>query len=339
MSQTSLDKYWKNSVSPARIRAKLTPTQSSSVRNIKDSKVIAKTKLSSSKNLLVSKKDQLNANTTQLSQPTNQPPTTKIPNRNEKVRTPRKLSSTNHQEVSNQDQHNANQAQVSQPPIARVVKETRKVRENKKLSPIDHQNDSSQDQPTANQAQLSRPLNQPPTPTGISPLPKPTNPTNQQSNPPQIPPKTKLGRRLSSAILDKFESMLGGNTKQVIQPTTTHREATPQPNRSQPTQVVQPSAQIPPPNHPPPTPTHSATGARPKNNLGLRKTKNNLSISTPSPIRKKGGKNKKGEIVTNNTTEGRKLSVTLMKWLEIEKNGLKNDCDGISADNRSTSNC
>ena len=142
-------------------------------------------------------------------------------------------------------------------------------------------------------------------------------------------------------MLDKFEAMLGGSNKQAIQPTTTHMETPQQPNRFQQTQEVQPSSQPPPPNHPPPSPTHPETGARPKNNLMLRKTKNNLPISTPSPIRKKGGKNKikKGEIVTKQTIEGRKLSETLMKWLEIEQKGLKNDREGKSADNPSTSNC
>ena len=49
--------------------------------------------------------------------------------------------------------------------------------------------------------------------------------------------------------------------------------------------------------------------------MTLKKTKN---LTTPSPITKK--KEKRSEIVAKREPEGKKLSQTLLKWLELEKN-------------------
>ena len=49
--------------------------------------------------------------------------------------------------------------------------------------------------------------------------------------------------------------------------------------------------------------------------MTLKKTKN---LTTPSPIRKR--KEKRSEIVAKTESEGKKLSQTLLKWLELEKN-------------------
>ena len=85
-------------------------------------------------------------------------------------------------------------------------------------------------------------------------------------------------------------------------------------NKIQPTKELHP---IPQTSHPPPTTTHSETGAKSKNKnmMTLKKTKN---LTTPSPIRKK--KDKRSEIAAKRESEGKKLSQTLLKWLELEKN-------------------
>ena len=49
--------------------------------------------------------------------------------------------------------------------------------------------------------------------------------------------------------------------------------------------------------------------------MTLKKPKN---LTTPSPIRKK--KDKRSEIAAKRESEGKKLSQTLLKWLELEKN-------------------
>merc|ERR1711954_420502 len=122
----------------------------------------------------------------------------------------------------------------------------------------------------------------------------------------KTPPKNEIRRRLSSAMIEKFETMLGGNqTTTNFEPTTTHQVPTQQvrmssqnqriTNKIQPTKELHP---IPQTSHPPPTTTHSETGAKSKNMMTLKKTKN---LTTPSPIRKK--KEKGSEIVAKIESE------------------------------------
>ena len=318
LRQSSLSRYWGNKSSPGNIKALIKSAQSSSSRN-SPGKLKAKIKSAQPRSSSSSAENIVDYKVRIQEEATGN-------------KSPEKLPSDIKANIIETSDYKANQAQLSLKKGKLVINTARVSQE------CEAQISVTPPPPQANKIPPP-PIPSHPPPTIVNPpqpITVPPNQTNQPPNPTVIPPKTekKIGRRLSSQMLEKYESMLGGKPE----PTPTHRlkptqsmesanqplSLNPRPTTTIPSETgAKPKIKLiyhpPHPHHPQPNPTPGNTG------VNLRLKRNNIMpVSTPSPIRKRR-KKLEIEIETNKgKVEGRKLGDTLKKWLELEKKGADN---------------